>query len=103
MKKTIIFILTIITLISVFSVTAFAEKSGEFSSDETIPTIGATVESADDNAENNDEAVGEVQLAFTTDNMSKTLEHMGLGMLGVIIVLSLIASVVLVLNKVFKA
>ncbi len=99
MKKTIIFILTIITLISVFSVSAFAEDSLEASSDASIPTIGAVDESVEDN----EDAVGDVQLSFTTDNMSKTLEHMGLGMLGVVIVLGLIACVVLVLNKVFKS
>jgi len=99
MKKTIIFILTIITLISVFSVSAFAEKSGDTGSDEFIPTIGAT----EDSAEEKEEGVGDVQLSFTTDNMAKTLEHMGLGMLGVVIVLGLIACVVLVLNKIFKS
>lgn len=99
MKKTIIFILTIITLISVFSVCAFAEKSGDAVTDEVILTIGA----AEDSAEDTEGAIGDVQLSFTTDNMGKTLEHMGLGMLGVVIVLGLIASVVLVLNKFFKS
>ena len=117
MKKTIIFILTLITVISAFALPVFAESEAEngvfepFSSSEekpaedvsdasteTIPTIGAT-EPSEDDAEDDDM---NVEIKVSADNMSTTLKHMGIGMLGVMLVLILIAIVVLVLNKLFK-
>ena len=149
MKKTLIFILTFITLISVLSVSAFAEdSSAELSdiasseeasvvsedstandvmipyesvdvphekpekpgkpgkhegSEESIPTIGAITESSEASKESvTEEGVGDVELKFTTENMSTSLTHMGLGLLGVMIVLGLIAVVVVILNKASK-
>ena len=149
MKKTLIFILTFITVVSVLSITAFAEDSsaelseavsseessvvsedsgandvmipaesvddklppekpedgkperpeGRPESEPSIPTIGATPESSEASEEKNEEAVGDVELKFTTDNMKTSLTHMGLGLLGVMIVLGLIATVVVILNK----
>lgn len=127
MKKTIIFILTVITVISAFALPVFAEgevSNGVFesfsaseiektesdvdASVDSIPTIGATEPSEDVSVDESSDAEAKedddmnVEIKVSTDNMSTTLKHMGIGMLGVMLVLALIAIVVLILNKIFK-
>ena len=127
MKKTIIFILTVITVISAFALPVFAEgevSNGVFesfsaseiektesdvdASVDYIPTIGATEPSEDVSVDESSDAEAKedddmnVEIKVSTDNMSTTLKHMGIGMLGVMLVLALIAIVVLILNKIFK-
>lgn len=148
MKKFLILLLTFITLLSVLSVSAFAEDSSAELSDpassvedstssedspsndtmipfdpsddkehmekpmkpeggkhekpegeNSVPTIGAIPENSEAEEEKNEEGIGDVELKFTTENITTSLTHMGLGLLGVIIVLGLIAIVVVILNK----
>ncbi len=151
MKKFLILLLTVLTLISVLSLNAFATPStdGEATNDASQSadvsepsseepsseepsseepsvdpssnasedkTFGST-DTTDDDAtsessecscelcvEAREKAANEssidVKLSFTTDNIKETLPHMGVGLLGVMIVLSLIAVVVVILNKV---
>jgi len=131
MKKTLILILTILTLVSTLMVSAYAVDESSVEADlvskpevgdevnsSTIPTIGADTTSVADDTSVEESSVadssvadstvaeteedGNIDINFTTENMSTSLEHMGLGLLGVMIVLSLIAIVVFILNKVFK-
>ena len=130
MKKFLILLLTFVTLVSVLSVSVFAESSEnvvddvnqsvdipskDISKDDAnvsdttkIPTIGAidgteesecSCEACVKAREEADEGETKVELKLTTDNMGTSLKHMGVGLLGVMIVLSLIAVVVVILNK----
>ena len=52
--------------------------------------------------EEEDDDMG-VEIKFSTDRISTSLKHMGIGLAGVMMVLALIGAVVFVLNKVFKS
>ncbi len=130
MKKTIIFTLVVALMLSVFAVSAFATESvdspsadisvdssldGSVESDEASEN-SASVDTSDDTSDDtNDDTSEDTSLGSSeessvdkyeglgrTDKMLLSLKHMAVGMLGVLIVLSLIACVVFILNKAFK-
>lgn len=129
MKKALIFVLILTVISSIFVVSAFAESSDvstdtsiELSSaddNDSVESSEASVESTEseestesdesdessesvDNATNDTSDEGAVSFDFTVERIPVALKHMAVGMIGVLIVLSLIATVVFILNKVFK-
>ncbi len=62
--------------------------------EENIPTIGASEDESE--KENN------IEIDFSTERLPTALEHMVVGLAGVMLVLILIGVVVFVLNKFFK-
>ncbi len=103
MMKKIFAILLALTFICFGTVSAFATTPEEDAAslvEASAESIEESTISADDTAESKDEV--DFDITFTTDNLGKAATHMGIGMLGVFIVLSLIALVVMLLNKTFK-
>lgn len=100
MKKAFIFVLILIVLASLFVTFAYAEEpavSTEQSEGETISAgvddPGAVSEAAKDS---------NINLSFSAERFPTALRHMAIGMIGVLVVLSLIALVVFLLNRVSK-
>ena len=71
-----------------------ADAEAEGSVDQEDSVVSADVEAEDDDMD--------VEIKFSTDRISTSLKHMGIGLAGVMMVLALIGIVVFVLNKVFK-
>ena len=103
MKKALVFVLILTVISSIFVVSAFAE-SGDVSLDASSDESGEFAESTDSTDETSDETSkdGVVSFDFSVERIPVALKHMAVGMIGVLIVLSLIATVVFILNKVFK-
>ncbi len=101
MKKIVVILLALI-FVCFGSVSAFATEATAdtaVSAEESSVAEASAEESSVEASEDADDAF---DVTFTTDNLGKAATHMGVGMLGVFIVLSLIALVVLILNKLFK-
>ena len=110
MKKVLVFGLLLAVLFSLFTVTAFAEStdanndvSTETSVDNVSTDSDISKEELSTNTTGGEQSKdGVISFEFSTTRFPTALKHMAIGMLGVLIVLSLIALVVFVLNKLCK-
>ncbi len=90
MKKTLVVLLTVLVVLSVFAFTVSAEESAPAVSD-------ASVESSD----GNDEMGVDMEFyGFGNDGFLRNIKYMGLGMLGIFVVVGVVMIVTNVLNSV---
>lgn len=97
MKKALIVFVLFATLVSLFAVNVSTLESSEQGSGVTsVDTV------SEESVVNGSETDGALNVNFSTQRFPTALKHLVIGMIGVIIVLSLIALVVFVLNHITK-
>lgn len=98
MKKALVFLLTVLSLLCALLPEVFAEEPPKDEPDSNKTEVTEPDSAFSDESEDGGEPVFE----FSSKRIPTSLKHMGIGMAGVFTVLGIIAVVVYLLNKTFR-